>query len=288
SNELKLIEINTNASFLLMGLSLYEALKIPRPTEFSEADLQKDVLDEMELCFGKRSAPKALAIIDDNPPSQKLYVEFLLYQSLFRSFGWDCEICDFRELQFDEQQNVLTYKAKKLDFIYNRYTDFLLERSESQNLKKAFFSKAACFSPNPTEYKTYADKERLIELGKTGTFPVVLQSEELNSENKDKIWEKRKSLFFKPLRSYGSKQSYKGASISRKAFDEFGEGILAQEYCPADERTFSTPNGEQNFKFDLRFYAYQNRLETVIARLYQGQVTNTRTPFGGFAPVRFV
>ena len=39
-------------------------------------------------------------------------------------------------------------------------------------------------------------------------------------------------------------------------------------------------------KTDLRLYAYRNRVLGVTARLYHGQVTNLRTPGGGFARVR--
>lgn len=38
----------------------------------------------------------------------------------------------------------------------------------------------------------------------------------------------------------------------------------------------------------LRLFAYRNRLLGVGARLYRGQVTNLRTPGGGYAPVRIV
>lgn len=290
NQNLKIIEINTNAAFLLMTLSLYEAHQCPPPTQFSTADLKKDVLTEMELCFGRKDSPTAVGIVDEDPSSQRLYIEFLLYCEMFRSFGWKCDICDFRNFKFDEASMALMASDQKFDFIYNRYTDFLLASPPSADLKKAFEAKAACFSPNPHEYTLLADKARLIEFAQTGQFPFIPEAEVLTAENNGRIWEKRKQLFFKPLRSFGSKQTFKGSSISRKAFDELvkqGE-ILAQAYVPAPEKVFETPEGPQSFKFDLRFYAYQDRVETAVARLYQGQVTNTRTPFGGFAPIHFV
>jgi hypothetical protein len=102
------------------------------------------------------------------------------------------------------------------------------------------------------------------------------------------IWSQRKKLFFKPKNAFGSKQSYKGASVSRKTFDELDKNdTIAQEFIPAPEISYVTPEGPQNFKYDLRCYAYQGRLQLIVARLYQGQVTNLRTPYGGFAPVLF-
>ncbi len=38
-------------------------------------------------------------------------------------------------------------------------------------------------------------------------------------------------------------------------------------------------------KTDFRLYFYRDRILGLAARLYQGQVTNLRTPGGGFAPV---
>jgi hypothetical protein len=38
-------------------------------------------------------------------------------------------------------------------------------------------------------------------------------------------------------------------------------------------------------KTDVRLYTYDGRNLLTAARLYQGQVTNLRTPGGGFAPV---
>ena len=46
-------------------------------------------------------------------------------------------------------------------------------------------------------------------------------------------------------------------------------------------------SGEE-YKFDLRFYVYRDALQLMVARVYQGQVTNLRTPGGGFAAVRVV
>jgi hypothetical protein len=90
------------------------------------------------------------------------------------------------------------------------------------------------------------------------------------------------------MRSFGSKQSYRGGTISRKMFDEIiHQGFIAQEFVPAPEMEFEAPEGKLSLKYDLRFYAYQDQLQGVIARLYQGQTTNLRTTHGGFAPVIF-
>lgn len=293
---LKLIEINTNASFLALGTEMYEFRQKKLPVaDFSVKEIQRDILNEMSLHQKKNPKHKfdakklKVAIVDDHPLQQRLYAEFLVYQEWFRSWGWSTEIKDCAE----------PFKA---DFIYNRATDFYLEEPGSQQLKTYFQEDSAVLSPNPYEYMMLADKERMIEwsepefLENCGLSPEKIKAlrknlpkaKELTVERADELWTRRKHYFFKPLRAFGAKQSYRGASISRKAYDEIvGKGFIAQEFVPSPERIFETPEGQQNFKFDLRFYAYQNRIQSVVARIYQGQVTNLRTPYGGFAPVTF-
>lgn len=60
--------------------------------------------------------------------------------------------------------------------------------------------------------------------------------------DKNELWNSRKNLFFKPTNSFGSKQTYKGASISRRVFEEITTSeFIAQEYVGASERIFKTP-----------------------------------------------
>jgi hypothetical protein len=54
---------------------------------------------------------------------------------------------------------------------------------------------------------------------------------------------------------------------------------------PPSERRLQVAGEPQQFKLDLRNYAYAGKVQLVVARLYQGQTTNFRTPGGGFAPV---
>ena len=183
------------------------------------------------------------------------------------------------------------------DFIYNRYTDFYFENLLSHDLKAAFISKSTCFSPHPYEYFLLADKERLTDWSSVvlETLPAfekqtavikkhLLQSHSVTSENKDAIWASRKKMFFKPMQEHGSKGSFKGANISKTAFENLiQKRTMAQEYEVAPELIRQMPDGPQKFKYDLRFYAYQGELQLVLARLYQGQTTNLRTPGGGFA-----
>ncbi len=99
------------------------------------------------------------------------------------------------------------------------------------------------------------------------------------------VWARRKELVFKPVSRFGSRGVLVGRKISRSRFDEQDpQDILVQKLVPPS----LTGAGEQAMKTDFRLYVYRDRVLGVAARLYQGQVTNLRTPGGGFAPVRLV
>lgn len=293
NQNLKLIEINTNAAFLVLGHQMYQMKGHPLPvSDFSLAEIGDSIRTELRLQGKNIADTLKIAITDEAPSEQRLFVEFLVYNELFKSWGWDSHIQDYRELFQDFHP----------EFIYNRYTDFFLTEPGSQTLREKFLNREVCLSPNPFEYLLLADKQRLIDWG----VPGFLESQGLAGEDlqlirqtvplsyeicpamADKIWTERKKLFFKPKNAFGSKQSYKGASVSKKTFEEImNADMIAQEYVPAPEVNLTTPDGEQKFKYDLRCYAYQGRLQLVLARIYQGQVTNLRTPYGGFATTLF-
>ncbi len=289
---LKLIEINTNAAFLAMGYEMYRMRGLPLPVaDFTMAEIRDCILNEMQQWGSDKRQGLRVSIIDDNPQAQRLFVEFLLYQSYFKIWGFDVSIDDYREL------------SENVDFVYNRFTDFYFTQESSLHLKKMYCEKQICFSPNPFEYFMLADKQRLIDWVDPQFWSAftdfdkqkniiqkhLLSTAELTKENAEELWSQRKNLFFKPKQAFGSKQSYKGSSISRRLFDELtSQSIVAQQYLQAPEMTFNLNQQEFKLKYDLRFYVYQNRVQLVLARLYNGQVTNLQTPMGGFAPVVFV
>lgn len=292
--QLKLIEINTNASFMALGCEMYKMWNLPFPvSDFSLNDLRQDIATEMQLQGKALPADLKVAIIDDSPPDQRLYVEFLVYQELFKSWGWDSRILDYRQ----------TFENFSPEFIYNRYTDFFLKDPSSASLRTKYLDRSLCLSPQPYEYFLLADKQRLIDWKAPGFLQGMPLSErqkqviddvtppafDVNIHDADEIWAQRKHLFFKPKNAFGSKQSYRGSSISHKTYkDLLQEETIAQKYIPASEETFAGTEGPIQFKYDLRCYAYQGRLQQVVARLYQGQVTNLKTPQGGFACVKIV
>lgn len=276
-NKLELIEVNTNAAFLAMGLELYQFLKLKNPAgPFSEIDLIKMFDQELAL-LGKTE--KSIAVVDENPSEQRLYVEFLIYKSLFKKHGYKVDIIDIKDSE----------KLKNYSLIYNRYTDFYLQEDKSKTLRSLYNENKIQLSPNPYEYFLLADKNRFLDWTEQTVYEKpnsLLATYDLGKEDKEKIWSERKNLFFKPKTSFGSKQAYRGASISRKTFDEIANAnFIGQKFSfPSEVEVLLDPT-PQKMKFDLRCYAYQDQLQLIIARLYQGQTTNLRTTGGGFACV---
>lgn len=270
-----LIEINTNASFLALGLELYQALKLPEVTSnFTENKLIEMFQKENQLGGNKNFS---VVIVDEKPTQQRLFVEFLVYQSLFKKFGIPCEIADVSE----------TEKIQVASLVYNRHTDFYLATPISEDIKKLFNAEQIQLTPNPYEYFLLADKERFIDWTSQNEVEKpasLLTTYDLGKSDHATLWANRKNFFFKPKTAFGGKQTYKGASISRKVFDEvFNSHFIAQKLSPAPELEVEYKGVKTKMKYDLRCYAYQDELQMIIARLYQGQSTNLRTEGGGFA-----
>ena len=87
-------------------------------------------------------------------------------------------------------------------------------------------------------------------------------------------------------RGHGGKSAYRGKSLTRGKFKQLLESsVLFQDYIPP---SVFRDSSDQEWKFDLRAYAYGGRIQQIAARCYKGQVTNFREEGGGFAAVKFV
>ena len=284
-NDLKLIEINTNASgFMLSDLS-QRAHGFPS----SLPSLQRSFCEEMR-------GSKNVSIIDHSPQEQRMYVEFLIYQEWFKSWGLFSTISDFRDFIWDGHR--LLRDSHPVDFIYNRYCDFLLEEKASKHLSLAYKRGDIVFSPQPLEYLLLADKQRLVDW-LTPAFQAHLSKgekeilqrvlihswEALSFESPEELWRFRKKFFFKPKNSYGSRSTYRGKSISKKNFERaIRENFLVQDFIPPDQVNFNgTP-----WKYDLRFYTFKDQVQQCVARIYRGQLTNFKELHGGFTAVQFI
>jgi hypothetical protein len=300
---LKLIEINTNAAFSLVVYELHKFAGLTPENSFYadyHIQLQEAFRNEARLSLSK-SQPDMIAIVDESPQAQKMFVEFVMFQDLFTKWNWKSGIYDENEFSFSG--NALSSSdGMKVDFVYYRSTDFMIDGSPE--LRAAYLNRGACFSPNPHEYALLADKSRLIDfknldlLRQLGLDEDSVQAidkhvpfiRETKSLQADELWELRKKTVFKPKNAYAGKEVYRGANITRKVFDHVRDGdFVAQEFVPAPIIMIKREAGrKEEFKYDLRFYAYRDQIQLVTARLYQGQVTNFRAPGSGFTAIELV
>lgn len=289
--QLKLIEINTNASMSLLLDVLNCQMHVGRC-------LKESFLDDFAEDLGRSLRNTKVVIIDENPMSQKLYVEFLMYKELFESRGAAARIADRTELAFQDGKLWLKDDPMfgPIDLVYNRLTDFYFESAEAVALQKAMLAKACVISPHPFDYRVLADKARLVQWCKIGELEtygisaedaeffrsILISTRDTTGLDPEQLWKERKGLIFKPKSSHGGKGVYRGSSVSRGAFQSVIEsGALAQDFIPAPTLKL----GDEEFKYDLRFFAYKDRINIACARLYQGQMTNATTPGGGVAAV---
>ena len=109
-------------------------------------------------------------------------------------------------------------------------------------------------------------------------------------EDAEHWWRGRKQWFFKPVRGFGSKGTYRGDRLTKRVFEEIMQGeYVAQEFAAPGERMLCLEGVEPaSLKSDVRCYAYNGQVQIIAARLYQGQATNFRTVGGGFALVRII
>jgi len=299
-----LIEINTNAGgAFLNALLLASQSNISLPGKSTAINnLEQSLLDmfreEWRLEHG--DAPLGcIAIVDEKPPEQYLYPEFILAQQMFEHAGINALIADPAEL--DVRADGVYLRNQKIDLIYNRLTDFSLLNYPA--LLESYRNNQVVLTPNPQTYTRYADKRNLARLTDAvflrGLNVVASRIAELekgipptrlvNAEDSGFWWSERKQWFFKPVTGYGAKGAYRGDKITKRVFDEILSGdYVAQRLAMPGECAVNVNGVTEVLKYDVRCYVYDGKIQLVAARLYQGQTTNFRTPGGGFAMVRVV
>ncbi len=289
NDDLKLIEINTNA-----GGALLNSLKFKTKTEQQFIDM---FLHEWQISCDSKPL-KTIAIVDESPTEQYLYAEFLLFKQLFEQHGIHAMICAPENLRYHSQQ--LWYENTQIDLVYNRLTDFALLEPNQQDLLAAYLDKKVVITPHPKAHALYADKRNLTVLTNAtilesfgvdektrhillnGIAPTIL----VEAKNAECLWGGRKQLFFKPTKGYGSKAAYRGDKLTKRVFGEIlANDYVAQNFVPPKTQQIQIEERLEMFKFDLRAYVYDGEIQLTCARLYQGQTTNFRTIGGGFTAI---
>ncbi len=308
--KLGLIEINTNAGGAMLNAVLARAQRAccaavggMLPTLASVAAFEKQIVDmfrrewQLAQSADRPARPLAsIAIVDGAPEEQYLYPEFLLFKQLFERNGLRAVIADPATLEW--RDGSLWHGDLVIDLIYNRLTDFYLEQPDSAALREAYLQQAVVVTPHPRAHALYANKRHLAlfsdasRLQALGVPPATQQillehvprTEVVDPADAQRLWDARRSLFFKPVAGFGSRAAYRGDKLTKRVWQDVLAGdYVAQAIVTPGERTLDEQS--TTLKFDLRAYAYNDEVQWVAARLYQGQTTNFRTPGGGFAPV---
>lgn len=295
----KLIEINTNAGGAFLNLCLLNAIYKNDKNNVADKLANEFVAmfkNEFAIFSNNQKNLQTIAIVDENPSEQFLYPEFEICQKILAKNNIQTIISSPENLSI--QNNNLYYNNSiKIDFVYNRLTDFYLRSNAKNNaLLTAYQNDFAAISPNPKIYDLYANKNNLINLSNAdflNNLNIDNQSKNillkhipkiLKVKNNDTeyLWKQRKNLFFKTAEGYGSKAVYRGDKLTKKVFAEIIESnaYLAQEIIPPSEHSLKNINAVM--KADFRCYCYNGKIQLVAARLYQGQTTNFRTENGGF------
>lgn len=303
-----LIEINTNAGGALLNVALARAQRaccrevqdaLSAPGDGDRAEAAFLAMFRREWSLQRGDAPLGVvAIVDDDPASQYLYPEFLMFRELFERSGLEAVILDPRELGF--RGGRLCSGERTIDLVYNRLTDFALEQPFSAALRAAYEAGAVVLTPGPRAHALYADKRHLAILSNAERLRAMGAGEDairtlvesvpatviVGDDNRDELWKDRRRWFFKPAGGYGGKAAYRGDKVTRGVWEQIAaRSYVAQRIAPPTERTILQGEVEVPLKVDVRCYVYDGRVQLVASRLYQGQTTNFRTLGGGFAPV---
>jgi len=281
----QLIEINNNAAGLYV-----EGSWLPQP-DIDELD--GDLADRLDGMFDL--AWKHMAIVDEQVTGQFMYPEMLAYAELFRQRGRGSVVVSPEDVEAGED-GFLYVGSEHVDAIYNRHTDFYLESQELMHIRAAYLSGKVALTPNPRSYGLLGDKRRMIDWWQPGLLESVGMAAEdialirgmvpeihlLSDVNREEVWRDRNRWVFKPAARHGGKGVLLGKSMSRTRFDALEDAeTVVQRHVPPGRLQV----GDNEFKTDIRLYTHADRLIAVAARIYQGQVTNFRSPGSGFVPL---
>lgn len=305
----RLIEVNTNAGGAFLNSFFRQTLSaccddmayLLRTSPFPDFDhFVFGMIDREWNNAGRTGRPSTIAIVDEVPGEQFLFPEFLLAQRYFERRGMTVIIADPSELEY--RSGGVCYDGVRVDFVYNRLTDFQLSEPTQAGLLNSWKAGTIVMSPSPAHHRLYANKTNLIFLSdadylrKAGasdqmisSLGLVPETESVTAGNADRLWRDRKSYFFKPTEGFGSRAVYRGDKLTTKSWGHIvAGGYIAQSLAMPCSRSVMVGEGEVQQKVDLRLYSYAGEVFLAAARLYQGQTTNFRTPGGGFAPVFIV
>ena len=189
----------------------------------------------------------------------------------------------------------LYFGNEKIDMVYNRLTDFSLQQYPV--LAKAYAGGRVVLTPHPQAYAKYADKRNLARLTDASGLRALgvdeadvdaLQAGVPHTFIVSPEWKlhsgQRVGTCSSNLAAAMAAGAYCGEKLTKRVFaDILQGGYVAQKLAPPGERAVYVNEAVVLLKYDVRCFVYAGQIQLVVARLYQGQTTNFRTPGGGFA-----
>lgn len=292
----RLIEINTNAGGAFLQPGIVAAFRRALPAGCTVGSGRAFRPERMILdCWAALRPGQRLervAIVDREPEREALFPDMQAAAAALRGQGVAAEVLALAELRWHGER--LLGPGGAIDFVYNRSTDFLFEALETAVLREAWLAGAAVVAPNPSTWRVYADKRRLLQLAARreaarGRLDAVLPAVEVCADNAAALWQTRRNWYFKPLQGFGSRGVLRGDGISRGRFEALAAGgYLAQAAAPPTTRSIAGPDGSVRFKVDVRVWTHGARPLFAAARLFRGQVTGMSQPGEGFAPIAWL
>ena len=307
----QLIEVNTNAGGALLNAALARAhraccepIGLIMDTIVPAAALEDTFfamfMSEWRLQRGD-AVWRTVAIVDDAPATQYLAPEFELCRQMFAQRGLQAFIADPGKLMWREGR--LHLGDTLIDLVYNRLTDFDLSAPAHQALHDAYVAGGVVLTPHPHVHALRAHKRNLTLLSDDALLAgwgvssadrqrlgaAIPATQLVTRDNADSLWVQRRQLFFKPVAGYAGKAAYRGDKLTRRVWEDILAGaFIAQALVPPGKRLVNVGGVATDLKYDVRAYAYAGQIQLLVARTYNGQTTNFRTPGGGFSPVLIV
>lgn len=292
----KLIEVNTNAGGAFLQPLFLDAVAPGGP---ANGFAPEDMLIEAFARLRPGRVLRRVAIVDEAPEAQALYLDMRLCAVALEVRGIEADILDRADLR--REGGALLGPRGPIDMVYNRLVDFHLREAASAPLLEAWAAGEAVVAPNPDVYRAFADKHLLVALsdgeavaalaGEAGidaalVLDTVPHTEAVDDGNAGRLWEARRDYVFKPAQGYASRGVYRGDKITRKKWGEIvGEGYLAQRFAEPSQRSLRLAAGLAAHKADIRVWTHGFEPVFAAARLYGGQVTGFRGEGAGFAPI---
>lgn len=284
----RLIEINNNAGGLFTGRAWLAQPAIP--------DLPGSLEERLTGMFHKNW--RTIAIMDERIEEQYMYPEMLAFARLLEEDGRRVVLLDPAGLQPGVKGDLYA-NGMKIDAIYNRHTDFYLQSEEMTHIRAAYLRDRVCLTPNPRSYGLLGDKRRMVDWWHEGLLESLNLPEKevrlirrtvpeihlLSDMDRESVWKERRHWVFKPVARHGGKGVLLGRSMSRKRFEAMDpDQTVVQHYIQPTE----VLREKGRFKMDLRLYTHGEHLIALAGRVYQGMLTNFRSPGSGFVPVEII